>query len=102
MTRYRIEVGRTHGVKPSNIVGAIANEVKMNSSHIGRIDIFPQFSTVDLPDSLADSAIKHLRTVWVAGQQLNIVVDGGSAPRRTARPAGAPRRAANSERRRAN
>ena len=103
MTRYRIEVGRTHGVKPSNIVGAIANEVKLNSSHIGRIDIFPQFSIVDLPDSLSESAIKHLRTVWVAGQQMNIVVDGGVAPAAARRPGkSAPRREANTPRRRAN
>ena len=72
MVRYRIAVGRKHGVKPSNIVGAIANEANINSQNIGRIDIFPEFSTVDLPQSMPSSSLQHLRTVWVSGQKLSI------------------------------
>ena len=39
METYRIEVGHAHGVKPANIVGAIANEAGLESRYIGRIDI---------------------------------------------------------------
>ena len=39
MERYRIEVGHQHDVKPGNIVGCIANEAGLDSSHIGHIDI---------------------------------------------------------------
>lgn len=80
MTRYRIAVGRKHGVKPSNIVGAIANEAGIDSQHIGRIDIFPDFSTVDLPDGMPRQAVQHLKKVWVSGQQLNIA-PAEAAPR---------------------
>ena len=86
MVRYRIAVGRKHGVKPANIVGAIANEANMNSQHIGRIDIFPEFSTVDLPTSMPSQALSHLRNVWVSGQKLSI------APW-SERPPAKPRRA---------
>lgn len=72
MIRYRIAVGRSHGVKPANIVGAIANEANMSSQQIGRIDIFPEFSTVDLPSTLAPATLRHLRNVWVSGQKLSI------------------------------
>ncbi|MCH8545015.1 MAG: DEAD/DEAH box helicase [Alcanivorax sp.] len=81
MVRYRIEVGRTHGVKPANIVGAIANEAKLTSGNIGRIDIFPEHSTVDLPESMPSSALTHLKKVWVAGQQMNIRQEGQAAAR---------------------
>ena len=47
MQTYRIEVGHQHGVKPANIVGAIANEAEMSSQHIGRIEIFDDHSLVD-------------------------------------------------------
>src|SRR5699024_7566524 len=70
MRRYRIDVGRSHGVKPANIVGAIANEANLNSNAIGRIDIFPKFSTVDLPEKMSSAAINHLQTVWVAGSEI--------------------------------
>ncbi|MFN3714496.1 MAG: DEAD/DEAH box helicase [Alcanivoracaceae bacterium] len=72
MARYRIAVGRKHGVKPANIVGAIANEANINSQNIGRIDIFPEFSTVDLPQSMPSASLQHLRNVWVSGQKLSI------------------------------
>ena len=36
METFRVEVGHMHGVKPGNIVGAIANEAELDSKHIGR------------------------------------------------------------------
>jgi len=49
MERYRIEVGRRHGVRAGNIVGAISNEAGLDSKYIGNIDINQDFSFVDLP-----------------------------------------------------
>lgn len=70
MERYRIEVGHEHGVKPANIVGAIANEAELDAEYIGRIDIFEEHSTVDLPEGMPREILKHLQTVWVSGQRL--------------------------------
>ena len=72
MERFRIEVGNTHGVKPGNIVGAIANEAEIDSEHIGRIEIFDDYSTVDLPEGMPKELMKHLKTVWISGQRLQI------------------------------
>jgi ATP-dependent RNA helicase DeaD len=72
MERFRIAVGRTHGVKPANIVGAIANESGLESKHIGRIDIYDDFSTVDLPEGMPHNIFNSLKRVWVAGQELKI------------------------------
>lgn len=74
---YRIEVGARHGVKPGNIVGAIANEAGLDASRIGRIDIQPTFSVVDLPADLEPALLEHLATVRVAGQALRISPDRG-------------------------
>jgi ATP-dependent RNA helicase DeaD len=72
MERYRIEVGHDHQVKPGNIVGAIANEADIESKYIGRIDIFDDHSTVDLPEGMPKELLYTLKKVWVAGQQLKI------------------------------
>lgn len=72
MDRYRIEVGKTHNVMPGNIVGAIANEGGIDSKFIGRIDIFDDYSLVDLPESMPKDAFNDLKTAWVSGQQLRI------------------------------
>lgn len=69
---YRIEVGRDHAVTPSNIVGAIANEAGMEAKHIGRIDIFDTYSTLDLPVGMPKDILLHLKNVWVANRKLDI------------------------------
>jgi ATP-dependent RNA helicase DeaD len=76
MGTFRIEVGHVHGVKPGNIVGAIANEAGIDSKFIGRIEIYDDYSTLDLPSDLPPDLVEHLKKVWVAGQQLNITRDG--------------------------
>ncbi|QDT96658.1 DEAD/DEAH box helicase [Gimesia aquarii] len=72
MERFRLQVGHSHGVKPGNIVGAIANEAELDSKYIGRINIFDDYSTVDLPEGMPRDIFRALKSVWVAGQQLNI------------------------------
>jgi len=78
MQTFRIEVGRTHGVEPGNIVGAISNEGKMDSKDIGRIRLFDQFSLVDLPKNLSEDVLHKLKGVWVCDEQLQISPDSGS------------------------
>lgn len=72
LQRYRIEVGHEHAVKPGNIVGAIANEAEIDAEYIGRIEIYEDHSTVDLPEGMPKEVFKHLKTVWVSGQKLQI------------------------------
>ena len=69
---FRIEVGREHGVLPSNIVGAIANEAGLDAQHIGHIEIQAEFSTVELPTGMPKEVFRDLRKVWVCGRQLQI------------------------------
>jgi ATP-dependent RNA helicase DeaD len=70
--RFRIEVGHNHGAKPGNIVGAIANEAGIDNEFIGRISIFDDFSTVDLPRGMPDDVFQSLKKVYVAGRPLDI------------------------------
>lgn len=77
MQTFRIEVGHRHGVKPGNIVGAIANEAGLDARHIGRIEIDDDHSTLDLPSGMPDDLLRRLRKVCVAGQQLKISLAAG-------------------------
>lgn len=72
MERFRIEVGHAHGVKPGNIVGAIANEAGLDGQHIGAIEIEDEFSLIDLPVGMPREVFRDLKKVWVCGQQLRI------------------------------
>jgi ATP-dependent RNA helicase DeaD len=72
METFRIEVGSTHGIKPSNVVGAIANEAGIEGVHIGRVDIRDDHSFVDLPEGMPKPVFKVLQKVLVAGRELRI------------------------------
>ena len=76
MQRFRIEVGHIHKVMPGNIVGAIANEANIDAKNIGRINIFDDHSTIDLPADMPEDIYAGLKKVWVAGQTLNISREG--------------------------
>jgi ATP-dependent RNA helicase DeaD len=93
MGTYRIEVGHVNGVKPGNIVGAIANEAGIESKYIGRIEIYDDHTMLDLPVDLPPDLLEHLKKVWVAGQQLNITRDGEApAAKKSGANKGAQRR----------
>ncbi|HWX67228.1 MAG TPA: DEAD/DEAH box helicase [Rhodanobacter sp.] len=89
---YRIEVGHEHGVKPGNIVGAIANEAGLESQFIGRLSIRDHYSLIDLPDGMPAEVFEHLKKVWVVQQQLRIHewdgTDTGTSAPPTHKPGG--------------
>ncbi len=72
METFRIEVGHEHGVKPANIVGAIANEAGLEGKHIGKVIIREDHSFVDLPEGMPKDTFRALQKVRVAGQKLQI------------------------------
>jgi ATP-dependent RNA helicase DeaD len=69
---YRIEVGLVHGIKPGNIVGAIANEAGLEGKFIGRVDIREDHSFVDLPEGMPKQIFRDLQKTRVGGQELRI------------------------------
>jgi len=72
MERFRIEVGHKDRVLPGNIVGAIANEAGIDSKDIGRINIYDDYSTIDLPQGMPEEIFRDLKKIWVVGKTLNI------------------------------
>ena len=72
MKRYRLSVGKRDGVRPGNIVGAVANEAGIDGDDIGPIRIQESYSTIDLPKNLSREIIEILEDAWVSGRQLKI------------------------------
>ena len=72
MVPYRIEVGERDGVKPGNIVGAIANEAGLDGQYIRRIEIHEDHTLLELPDGMPRDIQRALKKAWVCGKQLRI------------------------------
>ena len=74
---YRIEVGRSHGVRPAAIVGAITGEGGMAGKDVGRIDIFDTYSTVEISADMSPVAWDRISRARVSGQVLRLRRDRG-------------------------
>jgi ATP-dependent RNA helicase DeaD len=93
---YRLEVGKEHGARPGDIVGAIANEISLDSSYIGAINLHDKHSFVQLPKGIPADLFKQLKGVRVRRQPLAIstsdetVVSQQRQPRRRTEKAPRP------------
>ncbi|MDO5025699.1 MAG: DEAD/DEAH box helicase [Trueperella sp.] len=74
---YRVAVGKRDGVSPGAIVGAITGEGGLSGSQLGRINIFPSFSLVEIDSDLDRHTLQKLSRARVAGRALNIRKDTG-------------------------
>ena len=72
MRRYKVAVGHKDKIKPGNVLGAIANEAEISSEFIGAIQIFQDFTTVDLPDEMPKETLQILKNIRVFDKKLNI------------------------------
>ena len=86
MQRYRIAVGRDHGVTPKEIVGAIANEGGIEGRFIGQIDLYDDFSSVELPANLPANLLATLGRIFVCSRPLNARPFGDSEALPVRRP----------------
>jgi ATP-dependent RNA helicase DeaD len=70
-TNIWVSIGRSNGVRPADLVGAIANETSLSGKDIGNIVITGKFSLVEVPSSSADEVIATLREATVRGNRVH-------------------------------
>jgi ATP-dependent RNA helicase DeaD len=72
VTRVYIGVGRKGGIRPRDLVGAIANEAGIDSGAIGAIEIADRFSLVEVPEDAAETIIEALRATTIRGKRVTV------------------------------
>ena len=73
--RLFIGAGREAGIRPADLVGAIANEAGVSSSRLGAIEIRDRFSLVEVPAADAAQIIKAMRSATLRGQKVSVRQD---------------------------
>jgi ATP-dependent RNA helicase DeaD len=71
-TRLYVGAGRTAGVRPQDLVGAIAGESRLSGKDIGAIEIADRFSLVEVPESAAQEVIAALRATTIKGRKTTV------------------------------
>jgi ATP-dependent RNA helicase DeaD len=72
MARLFIGAGRRDGIRPGDIVGAIANEAGLAGKEIGAIDIFQTYTFVEVPAARRDEIVKILGDSTIKGSRVRI------------------------------
>ena len=72
MVGLYVGVGRSSGVRPGDLVGAIANETSLNGTDIGNIRIAERFAIVEVPAAAADEVIEALSRTTIRGRRAQV------------------------------
>jgi ATP-dependent RNA helicase DeaD len=67
-----IGAGKTAGVRPGDLVGAIVNETGLNARLIGAIEVADRYSLVDVPKNMAGGIIEALSRTKIRGQKVPV------------------------------
>jgi ATP-dependent RNA helicase DeaD len=81
VTRLFFGVGRSIGIRPQDLVGAIAGESRLSGRDIGAIEISDRFSLVEVPESAADEVIEALRRATIKGKKPTVRRERDSPPK---------------------
>ena len=72
MIQLRIGAGRAAGVRPQDLVGAIAGEADIPGRSIGAIEIADNFSLVEVPESAVDQVLNVFKTSKLKGKKVRV------------------------------
>ncbi|MCC6457489.1 MAG: DEAD/DEAH box helicase [Caldilineaceae bacterium] len=74
MVRLFMDVGRKSGLRPTDIVGAIANEAGIPGRAIGAIDIYDHYAFVEIPAEYEKKVLQAMQRTRIRNQRANLRV----------------------------
>lgn len=74
MMRLFMDVGSKDGLRPSDVVGAIANEAQIPGKAIGVIEIKDTYSFVEIPEHLVQRVVAALGRTRLRGRDVRVEV----------------------------
>ena len=77
-TRLFVSIGEMEGVKPRDLLGALAGESGVDGSSFGKIEIRDTFSLVEVRPSEAEKVIKAVNGSSIRGRSARVDYDRGS------------------------
>ena len=78
MTQLWIGAGRSAGIRPGDLVGAITNEANLTSRQLGKITIAATHALVEVPEALVDRVVRALQKTTLRGQRVEVRPKGRS------------------------
>jgi ATP-dependent RNA helicase DeaD len=74
MSRLFVNVGRNEGIRPADIVGAIAGEAGIPGRSIGAIDLYDTYAFVEVPQEVARKVVDALNRATLRGHPVRVEI----------------------------
>lgn len=72
MVRLFVNIGKTHNVRPGDILGAIAGESGMPGKLVGSIDMYDKYTFVEVPEDCADEVLEAMKHARIKGKNIHM------------------------------
>ncbi|QJC37409.1 DEAD/DEAH box helicase [Enterobacteriaceae endosymbiont of Donacia thalassina] len=72
METYQINIGKKDKVEVRHIVGAIINELQINSNDLGNIKLFTNYSTIELSPNIKNNIVKYSKNITILNKNINL------------------------------
>ena len=69
--RLFLNIGKAQGIRPGDILGAVAGESGISGKEIGSIDMYDSFTFVDVPSSAAEMIVKAMKNAKIRGKNVH-------------------------------
>lgn len=74
MVQFFMDIGHIHNLRPSDVVGAIANEADVPGNAIGHIDIYERYTIVDIPGQYREQVLQRMKRTKIRRRPINIKI----------------------------
>ena len=72
MARLFVNIGKSQNVRPGDILGAVAGESGISGKMVGSIDMYDNYTFVDVPREYADAVLKAMKDVKIKGKNVHM------------------------------
>ena len=72
MVRLFINIGKSQRIRPGDILGAVAGEAKIPGKLVGAIDMYDNYTFVEVPQEYGKDVLKAMKNVKIKGKSVNV------------------------------
>lgn len=72
MARLFVNIGKSQNIRPGDILGAVAGETGISGKLVGSIDMYDNYTFVEVPREYADGVLRAMKDVKIKGKNVHV------------------------------
>ena len=72
MARLFVNIGKNQNIRPGDVLGAVAGESGISGKLVGSIDMYDNYTFVEVPREYADAVLRAMKDVKIKGKNVHV------------------------------